>query len=141
MPLDKRILSYIHPSRICLYFLTFTPTLLGISKYAIPLPAPDCNRNCTSIFLPGGLETARVFSPILNSTLLEGRRFESAETIRIDNAPGLLLKFNRPHADFDFDRERECTLYGRETGDFLQICIRSVDYSLAVGMQFVRFYS
>jgi hypothetical protein len=101
------------------------------------MPTPNCTGSCTSIFLPGGLETARRVSPILNLTLLEGGTFKDAETIRIVNAPGLLLKFDQLHADFDFDREGECTVYGQNTNNSIQICIRSTDHSLAVGMLFV----
>jgi hypothetical protein len=139
MPLDKRVLDIIHPSAICMYFTTWTPTLLGVPKYAISMPTTDCTGSCAPIFLPGGLETARKVSPILNSTLLEGGQFVNADTIRINNAPGLLLKFDRLHVDFDFDRERECTVYGQKTNDSIQICIRSINQSLAVGMLFVSF--
>src|SRR5690348_6159417 len=88
MPLDKRVLNIIQPSRMCMYFAAWTPTLLGVGKYAISMPAPNCSGDCTSIFLPGGLETARKVGPILNLTLLEGGLFRDSETIRIDNAPG-----------------------------------------------------
>ena len=136
MPLDKRVLNIIRPSRICMYFATWTPTLLGVPKYAVSMPTPNCTGSCTSIFLPGGLETARKVSPILNLTLLEGGTFKDAETIRIVNAPGLLLKFDQLHVDFDFDREGECTVYGQNTNDSIQICVRPTNHSLAVGMLF-----
>jgi hypothetical protein len=139
MPLDKRVLDIIHPSIICMYFMSWTPTLLSVPKYAISMPSPDCTGNCSQVYLPGGLETARIVSPFLNLTLLQGEVFGNSDTIRINDAPGLLLRFDRLYADFDFDRERECTIYGQNTNDSIQICIRSVNNSLAVGMLFVSF--
>jgi hypothetical protein len=136
MQLDKRVLDIIHPSRICMYFTTWTPTLLSIPKYAISMPTPNYTGSCTSKYLPGGLETARMVSPFLNSTLLAGQVFENSDTIRINNAPGFLLEFDQLNADFDFDRGRECTVYSRKTSDSIQICVRSVNQSLAVGMLF-----
>jgi hypothetical protein len=118
--------------------MTWTPTLLSVSKYAISIPTPNRTGSCTPIYLPGGLEIARRVSPFLNSTLMQGEVFGNSDTIRINNAPGLLLMFDRLHADFDFDRERECTVYGQKTNDSIQIYIKSVNHSLAVGM-FVSF--
>lgn len=69
--------------------------LQSVAKFVTHMPAAECysDDGCTSIFLPGGLETAKVANPVLNVTLLEGRLFEQAETVQIANAPGYLLKY------------------------------------------------
>ena len=133
--LDRLILDWIRPSRIAMYFQTFTTVLLSHKQYAIPTAAPGCGSNCTSFILPGSLETARIDNggPFLNSTLMEGRLFQDLGTIRINNAPAFLLKYETLPSDFDFDRDSECTVYGHGGSDSLQICIRPANPSLAVG--------
>ena len=97
------------------------------------MPIANCGENCTSTFLPGGIETARKLGPFLNQTLLEGGLFSDSETIQIHNAPGLLLRFDTLPLTFDFDRRRECHTFGESLNDTLQVCIKTVNESLAVG--------
>ena len=95
----------------------------------------DSSSNCTSVLLPGGVESARKLSAVPNETLLAGGVFKNAATIQIHNSPGFLLKYQTLGQDFEFDREKECALYGQQLDDGLQICIREVNGSLAVGWQ------
>ncbi|KAK3387386.1 hypothetical protein B0H63DRAFT_393253 [Podospora didyma] len=137
IPLDHRILNIIHPSRINMYFQTLTPILLGDKHFAVTMPAPDCGGgDCKAFFLPGGLETVRLVSgPTLNVTLMEGQRLgDSDNTVQVQNAPGWLLRFKRLPVATDFDRERECEVYGQGGDDSIQICIKQEGPSLAVIM-------
>ncbi|KXX75179.1 hypothetical protein MMYC01_209621 [Madurella mycetomatis] len=131
MPIDTRVLSVVPTSYMCLYFAGWIPSLLGNPKYAIPVSIDGCSKNCTSVFLPGGLEIARKVRPIVNATILEGGVFNGAEAIRVNNAPGLLLRFDRQEK-FPFDPGRDCSYYGEEVNDTIQICIADRNASIAV---------
>jgi hypothetical protein len=133
VPLDELVLALIPASYIGIFFVSWIPTLLDVPKYAVSMPLEGCGENCTSSFLPGGIETARKLGPYLNTTLLEGGVFRGSETIQIHNAPGILLRFDNLPPTFDFDRARECHTYGQHLNDTLQVCIRPVNGSLAVG--------
>ena len=124
----------------CLYFASWTHVLLDVPKFAYPHTAysgiENCSENCTSIFLPGGVEAARIVSPVLNQSVLSGglfRAVNNADTIRIEHSPGFLLTF---HAiEDDFNRDTECQIYGQGSNSSIQLCIRSVQGSVAVGME------
>jgi hypothetical protein len=133
VPMDASVLAMIPASYVGVFFVSWIPTLLDVPKFAVSMPIAGCNENCTSAFLPGGIETARKLGPYLNMTLLEGGVFRDSETIQIHNAPGILLRFDNLPDSFDFDRTRECHTYGQHLNDTLQVCIRQVDGSLAVG--------
>jgi hypothetical protein len=90
--------------------------------------------DCTSIFLPGGLESARKVEPLLNSSLLKGRSLYQAAAVRINNAQGFHLTYRKLDSSFEFDHNTECYIYGRQYNDSIQICARNVDDSIAVGM-------
>ncbi|KAK4041495.1 hypothetical protein C8A01DRAFT_14761 [Parachaetomium inaequale] len=133
VPLDEALLALVPASYIGVFFVSWIPTLLDVPKYAVSMPTAGCGDNCTSVFLPGGIETTRKLAPYLNMTLLEGGAFRDSETIQIHNAPGILLRFDALPPSFDFDRALECHLYGQHLNDTLQVCIRPVNGSLAVG--------
>ena len=117
---------------MCIYFVSWTSSLLGDPKYAVAVSDSTCGGNCTSYFLPSGIETARRVSGYLNQTLLEGGLFQGGDAIKISNAPGL-LDFMALGSTFSFDLENECHVYGTQMNDSLQLCIRQVDSSIAVG--------
>jgi hypothetical protein len=131
--LDPDVLTALPVSLMCMYFASWTTSLLGDPKYAVAVGDSTCGGNCTSYFLPSGIETARRVSDYLNLTLLEGGLFQEGDTIEIANAPGLLLDFKALDSTFTFDWENECQVYGAQMNDSLQLCIRQVDSSIAVG--------
>ena len=109
------------------------PVLLGVTKFATSMKHPGCEGNCTSVFLPGGVESSRQTGTRLNSSLLKGGVLNQGGAIRIKDAQGFLLEFRRPDPTFDFDRNVECVTYGEENRDAIQICARDVDDSIVVG--------
>jgi len=133
VPLDESLLAFIPASYVGIFFMSWIPTLLDVPKYAVSMPIDGCEENCTSAFLPGSIETTRKIAPYLNQTLMEGGFFRNSDTIQIHNAPGVLLRYDTLPSSFDFDRTRECQLYGQHLNDTLQMCIREVNGSLAVG--------
>jgi hypothetical protein len=140
VPLDELVLSLIPASNIGIFFVSWIPALLDVPKYAVSMPMAGCGENCTSSFLPGGIETARKLGPYLNMTLMEGGIFRDSETIQIRNAPGILLRFDKLPPGFDFDRTHDCHTYGQHLNDTLHVCILPVNDSLAVGACLPTFY-
>jgi len=117
---------------MCIYYLAWVPSILGVSKYVTGISVGDCTANCTSVFLPGGLESARILGPDLNATLLEGGIFNDTDAVLLNNAPGFGLQFSSPIDGFTFNLKDDCQLYAVR-GDALQICITPKDSSLTVG--------
>jgi hypothetical protein len=72
--------------------------------------------------------------PSLNSSLLKGAGISDAEAVRIKDAPGYHLKYEKLNSSFSFDWEADCRIYGQAYNDAIQMCIRNVDQSIAVGM-------
>ena len=72
-------------------------------------------------------------SSYLNHTLFEGGRFNGVDTIEVENAPGMLARFDKLPADFDFDPEA-CTYAGSRINNTLVVCTRQLGKSLAVGV-------
>jgi hypothetical protein len=130
--MDRRVLEYIPTSVMCIYFLAWIPSLLGVSKYVTGISVGNCTANCTSVFLPGGLELARVLGPNLNATLLEGGIFNHTDAVLLNNAPGMALHFSSPIDGFTFNLKNDCRLY-EIRNDAVQICITPKDSSLVVG--------
>jgi hypothetical protein len=110
------------------------PVLLGVTKFGIPKRHPLCGKDCNAVFLPGGVESARMVGPRLNSSLLEGGGILKAEAIRIRDANGFHLTYHRLGSNFTFDMDNDCRVYGQQYDDAIQICVRDVNQSIAVGM-------
>ena len=109
MPPDTRVLTIVPPAYLCTCITGFISSLLSIPKYAIDMAnnrtGCSLDKNCTSFFLPGGLEIGRQVRPILNATILEGDIFNDTarnggildgdKVIQVNNAPGVLLRYER----------------------------------------------
>ena len=132
-PLDNRVLGLVTPGELTLYFQSWIASLLTNSKYATSWDLDGCGDGCTSIFLPGGIEQVRRYLPSLNHTVFDGNQFDTTETISIDQALGTILTYENLASDFSFDRDLDCIYAGQMINDTLQLCIRQVDDSIAVG--------
>lgn len=130
--IDPRVIEYILTSEMCIYYLAWIPSILGVSKYVTGISPTNCTANCTSVFLPGGLELARVFGQDLNTTLFQGAIVGNGDAVLLNNASGIGLEFSPPYNGFEFDIENDCQLYGSRN-DSVQICITTNDSSLIVG--------
>jgi hypothetical protein len=133
IPLDNLVLGAVPTATLCLYVEGFTSSLLTNNKYATSFPIDGCDTGCRSLVLPGGIELARLVSPWLNQSMFEGGLLDNAETIRINNAPGIVTTY-RNISDIAFDPVVDCIYAGQSINDTLQMCIRQVDnHSIAVG--------
>ncbi|KIM95435.1 hypothetical protein OIDMADRAFT_134537 [Oidiodendron maius Zn] len=133
VPIDLRVLKIVPISDQCQFLQSWTASLLTNSKYAKDTIMNGCNDGCRAFLLPGGLELVRQFGPFLNYSIFYGGVFDGAESVRIDNAPGMITTFQTPETELTFDPVAECIYGGKAINDSLQICMRQVDHSIAVG--------
>jgi hypothetical protein len=132
IPLDNRVLDIVPAATLCLYMQGMASSLLTNNKYATSFPMDGCDTGCTSLILPGGIELARQVGPSLNHSMFEGGLLDNAETIRINNAPGIVTTY-RNISDITFDPVGDCIYAGQAINDTLQMCARQVGQSIAVG--------
>jgi hypothetical protein len=133
IPLEDRVLDAVPTATLCLYVEGFTSSLLTNNKYATSFPMDGCDTGCRSLVLPGGIELARQVGPWLNQTMFEEGLLDNAETIRINHAPGIVTTY-RNISDITFDPVVDCIYPGQSINDTLQMCIRQVNQSIAVGV-------
>jgi len=117
-----------------IYYIQWAYVILGVSKYVVGVSPSTCQgygSDCTAVFLPGGIETARLQTGNLNSTLLNGTILQDSSAMLINNAPGYQLEFF-PVGYYDFDPS-ECVVYGQEQNDSLKICLSSQGSTILAG--------
>lgn len=128
------MLNFVPTATLCVYFHTLISSLLIDSRYATTYPLDGCRDRCRSIFLPGGVEAARLVGPTLSVSVFNDSLFDSADIIRLNEAPGFVLVFTDTESAYNFDLKTECIYAGLTIGDTLQICAHQVDYnSIMVG--------
>jgi hypothetical protein len=134
-PLNATFLSnrIITQSVLAIYFSGWTASLLWVSKYVTGVPPVACTYNCTSIFLPGGIEQARLLGGNLNKTLLEGGVFDGADAIIIWEAPGYQLEFFPTSPSDSFNVTTDCLTFGQSRGQGLYICVATKESTLIAG--------
>jgi hypothetical protein len=143
-PLETSFASILPTTVVCMYFSAFVSSLLGVSQFVTAKPPVYCIQNCTSVFLPGGLEIVRAQVGNLNQTVLGGNDFGNSDTVVVNKAPGIGLEFWPPDDGFQFDRKKDCKTYvgyNLTDGDAIQLCITNYKSYLAVGQCFCFNYS
>lgn len=136
VPIDLRTLTTIPASDLSMYFAIWTASLLSNTRYAVDIPFDACGENCRSLILPGGIEIARQFKSSLNYTIFDGGLLDGAETVRIENAPGMILTFEALSSDFVFNPDSisgDCVFGGEMINNTLQFCVKQAHNSMAVG--------
>lgn len=136
VPIDLRTLITIPASDLSMYFAIWTASLLSNTRYAVDIPFDACGENCRSLILPGGIEMARQFNSSLNYTIFDSGLLNNSETVRIENAPGLILTFEALRSDFLFNPDSisgDCVFGGQMINNTLQFCVKQAHHSLAVG--------
>jgi hypothetical protein len=116
------------------YFTAWLSSMIGVSKFVIPIEPVRCSqKNCTSIFLPGGLEGVRRLNRNLNKTLLDSGIFENGDVIITYNAPGYHLEYSPLPDGYSFNTSVDCLLSGESNDQGIYICIASQDEYLLAG--------
>ena len=137
-PLNVTFGELIPTSVLSIYYIQWVYVILGVSKYVVGVLPSTCNAygsDCTAVFLPRGIENARLQTGNLNTTLLNGTTFQEESTILINNAPGYQLEFF-PLYHYVFQAS-ECILYGQEQNDGLQICVSSQNSTIVAGFYLI----
>jgi hypothetical protein len=137
--MDIAVLRNIQASVLSIYFLAWSPSLLGVPQFIVSLPpSKQCTNQCAKYLQPGGIEIARIYGKDLNTTLLEEGLFADADVFLIDKAPGIVTEFSQPVDNVDFQVE-DCQLFGPIRGDAIKICIQSAGTGSAlIGEWFLR---
>lgn len=113
----------VHTAVICTYFAGYVASILSVPKFVAEANPLACSGpDCTSIFLPGGVEQMRFLNTNFSGTLLQGGFLNGADAITSYNTPGYQLDFFPP-TNFEFDLARDCTLYGVSSGQGLYMCV------------------
>jgi hypothetical protein len=117
-----------------LYITAYNMGFMTNPKFVTSLPPISCsnNPNCTSIFLPGGLELARIQGADSNATLFGQSLPGDYTTIVIENAPGFHLEYSSLGSGFVFDPST-CRLYGESIGDGIYICLARDGSTMVAG--------
>jgi hypothetical protein len=136
MPLNSQLMTpgVVSQADMAMFFELWSSNILSNSRYALEIPLEGCSGDCRSIIMPGGLEAPRQVRKFLNATLLSGGTFDNSETIRINEAKGFILKFDKPDANLAFDLVSDCINGGAPENNGLQICIKQFEQSIDVGM-------
>jgi hypothetical protein len=135
-PIDLTVLAgHLSISYTCVFFSTYTNSILGASNFVTGIDPVGCSgKNCTAVFLPGGLQIARLLDIVngpgidLNATLLS-----KSPAVVVHNAPGYHLEFSPVDPDFTFDDSTECEIFGEERGQGLRLCIGSYNSAIVAG--------
>lgn len=88
------------------------------------------------MFLPGGVELARLQQQNANITLLTKGGLTDAEVIVINNAPGYQVDFSPIDPSFTFNAMSDCAMYGQGNGQGLYLCVGGIDtnnYTIVAG--------
>lgn len=136
VPIDLRTLITIPASDLSMYFAIWTASLLSNTRYAVDISFDACDKDCRSLILPGGIEIARQYNTSLNYTIFDDGLLNDSTTIRIENAPGLILTFEPLESGFFFNPDStsgDCIFSGESINDTLQFCVKQMNHSLAVG--------
>jgi len=129
------------PSEIeTIFFTEYSYGIVQSAQYVIGIdPITNCGGgSCTSIFLPGGVEMARLRADGLNRTLFDGETtLANADVIVISGAPGYQLEFYEPE-NYAFD-PGDCSTYGLDQGEGWHICIGSENSTIFAGKYLLNF--
>ena len=133
-PLKIDYLQKIPVTSLCLYFLSWSFLVLGYPKFVTNVTPLSCV-GCTSVFIPGTVESARLRdgSGNLNRALLNGTSFSHAPAIVINNAPSYHLEFSQLNQSVVLNMTQHCKTYGIERGEGIHICLMSQNFTLSAG--------
>ncbi|CAG9990788.1 unnamed protein product [Clonostachys byssicola] len=133
VPIDIRLVDMLQAAELAQYYTTWSSSLQSNSRYAIETRMEGCETDCRALIWPGGLQTVRQISNVLNSSIMHDGIFKNDEAIKIEDAPGFITTFSGLSSNFTFDVEKECALGGQLVDDGIKICVKQVGLDVAVG--------
>jgi hypothetical protein len=133
-PLNSSNLQWAPPQLASLYITAYNMGFITDPKFVTSVPPISCSSgpDCTSLFLPGGLELVRLQGQNGSGTLFGSNLPGDYTTIVIENAPGFHLEFSSLGTGFVFD-PAVCRLYGESINDGIYICLAKDGPTMVAG--------
>jgi hypothetical protein len=109
---------------INVYFQMYAKDILmDTTLVKIIAPVTCSGPNCTSFFLPGGLDLVRLAAGRSNATIFQNPQTSGRPTFIVNDAPGYHLEFFPIPEGFVFDHAKECVTYGGINKEAIYICV------------------
>lgn len=133
-PVNATLVSLVKNETETTFFTAWSYAISQSSEYVVGVDpvSTDCGKGCSSIFLPGGVEMARLRTNGLNETLFAGQTtLADSDMIVISDAPGYQLEFYQPQ-NYSFNAS-DCFVYGLDQGEPLHVCLGSENSTIFAG--------
>jgi len=119
---------------IDIYYMMYTENILRDTTIVTGIAPLSCSgSDCTSIYLPGGIDLVRLAEGGPNATLF-GAQLPDGPTFLVNNAPGYQLEFFLPTpGGYVFNSTRDCATYGGTNNEALHICVAAEGTKILAG--------
>jgi hypothetical protein len=122
------------PAMIDVYYQMFAKgMLMDVTLVKAIAPTTCAGLDCTSIFLPGGLDLVRLINGGPNATIFQQPTTSGSSTFIVSNAPGYHLEFFPIPMGWVFDQAKHCATYVGSNNQAIQICIAAVGTQIYAG--------
>jgi hypothetical protein len=101
---------------------------------SITCSGPDC----TSIFLPGGINVIRLADGGPNATIFQEPKTSGPSTFIVQNAPGIHLEFFPIPIGWVFNQTRDCATYYGAKSESIHICVAAKGTQIYAGNNWRR---
>jgi hypothetical protein len=125
-PVNNSFFTNSPASLASLFAMGYTLGFMTDPKFVTSIVPISCSgsTNCTSLFLPGGLELVHLTTYQLNATLFDGQYSQDYSTIIVNDAPGFQVEFSSVDPNLSFN-STDCGIYGNATSQGIYICMAS----------------
>jgi len=98
------------------------------------IPPLTCSGpDCTSFFLPGGLDLLRLANGGPNATLFSAPPRNGTSAFITNNAPGYHVEYFPVPKGFGFNKTSDCTTYGGSSNEAINICVSAEGTQIYAG--------
>ena len=135
-PVNVLFIHGIPVSVIDLYFATWLYSILSSDQFITSIPCQsESGQDCGGIFLPGGVEIARLRQENLNQTLLDGGILSDSPVILIEDAPGFEVDYFALEMSFHLMKLRTVPCMDKETDRAcIYSCVADInDFTIVAG--------
>lgn len=122
------------PSVIDIYFQIYSKDMLMDVTLVHSIAPLSCSGpDCTSFFLPGGLDLVRLANGGPNATLFSQAPTDGSTAFIVKNAPGYHLEFFPVSVGYVFNQTKDCTTFGGSNNEAINICISAEGTQIYAG--------
>jgi hypothetical protein len=126
--------SPVPPSIIDVYFQMYAKDIIMDTTLVQMISPMTCSGpNCTSFFLPGGLDLVRLAEGGSNATIFQKPATNGRSTFIVNDAPGYHLEFFPIPVGSVFDQAKECVTYGGIDKEAIYICVAARGIQIYAG--------